>query len=133
MLKDHVKDEKTGFLVPGPLCPHPRLEAAQKDMFLVKYSEVFNLSKAAKLVQTTRSLIALHIKEDKAFREAVENIKEEILDEIEESLYKQSKKSPIAAMQFLRAKRANEWGTKKAVEAPDKTSDKLKKLLDESE
>lgn len=130
-MKDHVVDTKTGFLTPGPLCPFPHLNAEQKALFLARFNDHFNVSKAAKEAATTRALITKHLKEDKAFAEAFQAVQDELLDDIEESLYKQSVKSPIAAMQFLRAKRPSEWGvSKKQAEAPDKTADKLKKLLE---
>jgi len=131
LLKNYTIDTITGFLSPSPLCSSPVLTVNQKLAFLAKYAECFNISKAAKAAQTTRALVSLHIKEDKAFSEAFLGTQNELLDDIEESLYKQSKKSPIAAMQFLRAKRPGDWGVKKSVEGPtDKTSNKLKELLD---
>lgn len=131
MLKDHIVDRRTGFQTPGPGFVGVGLNSDQKVSVLKEYSETFNLSKAAKSAVTTRSLVTLHLKEDKAFREAFENVTNELLDDVEESLYKQSKKSPIAAMQFLKAKRSKEWGNHKKTEDPvDKTSDKLKALLE---
>jgi hypothetical protein len=130
-VKDYTIDNKTGFLTPDPLCPLPHFNAEQKTLFLSRFRDFFNVSKAAKAALTTRALVTKHLKEDKAFAEAFQAIQDELLDEIEESLYKQSVKSPIAAMQFLRSKRPAEWGvSKKPVEGPDKTADKLKKLLE---
>lgn len=93
------------------------------------------MTKAAESVFTTRALIAEHMKEDKVFAEAVQAAVDGMLDDVEESIYRQSKKSPIAAMQLLRAKRAKEWGmAKKPTDnAVDRHSDKLKALLNEPE
>ena len=130
-MKDHKIDQKTGFLSPDPLCPLPHFNAEQKTLFLSRFRDFYNVSKAAKAALTTRTVVTKHLKEDKAFSEAFQAVQDELLDDIEESLYKQSVKSPIAAMQFLRAKRPVDWGvSKKATESVDKTSDKLKKLLE---
>ena len=130
MLKDYRPDPKTGFLTPTPAHIGPGLNSDQKVMFLKKYGESFNVSQAAKLAQTTRDAIMTHLKEDKAFKAAFEAAQDEVLDEVEASLYRQSQKSPIAAMQLLKAKRSNDWGpAKKGIEA-DTKSDKLKKLLE---
>ena len=129
MLKDYQIDLKTGFLTPAPAHVGPGLNADQKTMFIAEYTKSFNFTKAAKAVLTTRPVIVHHLKEDKAFKEAFQNVVDEVLDDVEESLYKQSKKSPIAAMQFLKAKRSSEWGPPRKQEPEDKTSDKLKDLL----
>lgn len=131
MLKAHKIDPKTGFLTPDLGCQIPHFNADQKTLFLAYYAESFNLSKAARAVHTNRVVVSLHLKEDPKFREAVENVKEEILDEVEENLYKQSKKSPIAAMQLLKAKRSIDWGVKKGEAVVDTKSDKLKALLND--
>jgi hypothetical protein len=75
-------------------------------------------------------MVMQHLKEDKAFREAYEDTNDAILDETQENLYKQSKKSPIAVMQLLKNKRSEEWGPKKPEVLEDKSSDKLKHLLE---
>lgn len=83
------------------------------------------------MAQTTRSVVMKNLREDKAFREAFEDAREEVLDDVEENLYKQSQRSPIAAMQLLKAKRSKEWGGVKKAEPVDKSTEKLKQLLGE--
>jgi hypothetical protein len=130
-LKDYIIDLRTSFLTPSPAHVGPSLNADQKIQILKVYSETFNLSKAIKAALTTRFIVKTHLKEDKAFKEAFDDITEEILDEVEESIYKQSKKSPIAAMQLLKAKRGGTWGPKKPEQPVDQTSNKLKALLND--
>lgn len=131
-MKDYIVDPHTGFLTPSPALVGPGLNAEQKKMFLTKYSVSFNVTKAAKLAQTDRATVMLHLREDKAFKAAFEAAQDEVLDEVEASLYHQSQKSPIAAMQLLKARRGNEWGKPKKGEEDD-TSNKLKALLDKDE
>lgn len=131
-MKDHITDPGTGFLTPGPGFPGRGLTADQKKFFLKEYVKSFNLSKAAELASTDRRTVQQHLKEDRRFREAFEDVTERILDDVQESLFKQSQKSPIAVMQLLRAKRPDEWGGKRKQEPEDKTSAKLRALLEEN-
>jgi hypothetical protein len=132
LVKDYVVDPKTGFLTPSPALVGPGLNAAQKTLFISKFCSSFNFTKAAKQAQTDRATIQLHLSQDIAFQKAFQAAQDEILDEVEASLYSQSQRSPIAAMQLLKAKRSNDWVPNKKSEGSDKVSDKLKALIDES-